>query len=82
MDWTDLTVTVLQKDSEIAEAIAQMVVPYGIYIEDYSDLEEGTWKITHVDVIDEELLKKDRSKTLIHIYLEPNQNPAEATEGD
>ena len=79
MDWTDLTVTVLQKDSEIAEAIAQMVVPYGIYIEDYSDLEEGTWKITHVDVIDEELLKKDRSKTIIHIYLEPDQNPAEAT---
>ena len=62
MDWTDVTITVAQKDSEQAEAIAQMVVPYGIYIEDYSDLEEGAWEIAHIDLIDEELLKKDRDR--------------------
>jgi len=78
MDWTDVTVTVAQKDSEQAEAIAQMVVPYGIYIEDYSDLEEGAREIAHIDLIDEELLKKDRSHTIIHIYIEPQDNPSEA----
>lgn len=78
MDWTDVTVTVAQADSEKAEAIAQMVVPYGIYIEDYSDLEEGAREIAHIDLIDEELLKKDRTHTIIHIYLEPQENPSEA----
>lgn len=78
MDWTDVTVTVAQADSEKAEAIAQMVVPYGIYIEDYSDLEQGAREIAHIDLIDEELLKKDRSHTIIHIYLEPQENPSEA----
>ena len=78
MDWTDVTVTVAQKDGEKAEAIAQMVVPYGIYIEDYSDLEEGAREIAHIDLIDEDLLKKDRTHTIIHIYLEPQENPSEA----
>ncbi|MCH4239285.1 MAG: 50S ribosomal protein L11 methyltransferase [Oscillospiraceae bacterium] len=78
MDWTDVTITVAQKDSEQAEAIAQMVVPYGIYIEDYSDLEEGAWEIAHIDLIDEELLKKDRTHTIIHVYIEPEENPTEA----
>lgn len=78
MDWTDVTITVAQKDSEQAEAIAQMVVPYGIYIEDYSDLEQGAWEIAHIDLIDEELLKKDRTHTIIHVYIEPEENPTEA----
>ncbi len=33
MDWTDLQITVPAKDIDTAAAIAQMVVPYGIYIE-------------------------------------------------
>ena len=37
--WTEITVTVDTKDIETAGNIANMVVPYGIYIEDYSDLE-------------------------------------------
>ncbi|MCH3972614.1 MAG: 50S ribosomal protein L11 methyltransferase [Oscillospiraceae bacterium] len=78
MDWTDVTVTVPQKDSEQAEAIAQMVVPYGIYIEDYSDLEEGAREIAHIDLIDADLLKKDRTHTLIHVYLQPQDSPTEA----
>ena len=34
--WTEITVTVDTKDIETAGNIANMVVPYGIYIEDYS----------------------------------------------
>ena len=40
MEWTEITVKVPTKDLEETEAIAQMVVPYGIYIEDYSNLEQ------------------------------------------
>ncbi|ARP49706.1 MULTISPECIES: 50S ribosomal protein L11 methyltransferase [Caproicibacterium] len=78
MDWTEVTVTVPQKDSEQAEAIAQMVVPYGIYIEDYSDLEQGAREIAHINLIDEDLLKKDRSHIIIHVYLQPQDSPKEA----
>ena len=42
-----------------------MVVPYGIYIEDYSALEEETLQIAHIDLIEESLLRKDRSKGII-----------------
>ena len=45
MDWTDVQITVPAKDVDTAAAIAQMVVPYGIYIEDYSDLVEEAPKI-------------------------------------
>ena len=60
MDWTEVTVSVPAKDVDRAGDIAQMVVPYGIYIEDYSNLEQEAWEIAHIDLIDEELLKKDK----------------------
>ena len=40
MNWTEITIKVPQKDTDLAAAIANMTVPYGIYIEDYSDLEQ------------------------------------------
>lgn len=78
MDWTEVTVTVNAKDIDKAGDIAQMVVPYGIYIEDYSNLEKEAWEIAHIDLIDEELLKKDRTKALVHVYISPEESPAEA----
>ena len=76
--WTEITVTVDTKDIETAGNIANMVVPYGIYIEDYSALEEETMKIAHIDLIEASLLQKDRTKGIIHIYISPEENPAEA----
>ena len=32
-------------------------MPYGIYIEDYSELEKEAWEIAHIDLIDEDLLE-------------------------
>ena len=61
MDWTEVKINIDSKDVETAGNIAQMVVPYGIYIEDYSDLEQAAWEIAHIDLIDEDLLKKDRN---------------------
>ncbi len=78
MDWTEVKINIDTKDVDKAGDIAQMVVPYGIYIEDYSDLEQAAWEIAHIDLIDEELLKKDRSRAAVHIYISPEENPAEA----
>ena len=36
-DWTEVKISVNADDIEKAGDIASMVVPYGIYIEDYSD---------------------------------------------
>lgn len=77
-DWTELQVTIPAADTDRAGDIAQMVVPYGIYIEDYSHLEEEAMEIAHIDLIDEDLLKKDRTKSTIHVYISPEENPAEA----
>ena len=61
-DWTELTVTVPTAQADVATDIANMVVPYGVYIEDYSHLEEEAWEIAHIDLIDEDLLARDRTK--------------------
>lgn len=78
MDWTEVIITVASEDIDRAGDIAQMVVPYGIYIEDYSNLEAEAWEIAHIDLIDEDLLQKDRTKGKIHVYISPEENPAEA----
>ncbi len=80
MNWTEITVSVEGKDTDAAAAIANMTVPYGIYIEDYSDLEQNAWDIAHIDLIDEELIAKDREKSIIHIYISECDNAAEALE--
>lgn len=78
MNWTEITVSVPLEHTESAAAIANMTVPYGIYIEDYSDLEQGAEEIAHIDLIDEELVKRDRTKSVIHIYISECDNAAEA----
>lgn len=78
MDWTEIKISVDNADAESAEAIAHMTVPYGIYVEDYSNLEQEVREIANIDLIDEELLGRDRSKTIIHIYISPEENPREA----
>ncbi|MDR1564243.1 MAG: 50S ribosomal protein L11 methyltransferase [Oscillospiraceae bacterium] len=77
-EWTEIIITVNIKNIETAADIANMAVPYGIYIEDYSNLEAETMEIAHIDLIDEELIAKDRSKGLVHIYINSEENPAEA----
>ncbi len=76
--WAEIAITVKTEDIETAGNIANMVVPYGIYIEDYSALEEDAAEISHYDFIDDSLLHKDRTKGIIHIYINPHENPLEA----
>ncbi|MEE0801034.1 MAG: 50S ribosomal protein L11 methyltransferase [Gemmiger sp.] len=77
MEWTDIQITVPQQYAETAEAIATMVSNGGIYIEDYRDLEQQAWEIAHVDLIEQELLDKPRDIVIVHMYLAPDENPAE-----
>ena len=76
--WQEISVIVDVKDIDVAGSVANMVVPYGIYIEDYSALEEETMEIAHIDLIEDSLLEKDRTKGIIHIYINPEENPLEA----
>ncbi len=80
MNWTEICVSIPKEFCDTASAIANMTVPYGIYIEDYSDLEQGAWDIAHIDLIDEELIKKDRKTSIIHIYISECDNAAESIE--
>ena len=78
MDWTEIKICVPVECTETAEAIANMTVPYGIYTEDYSNLEQDALDIAHIDMIDEDLIKKDRTVSIIHIYISDEENPFES----
>ena len=78
MDWTEISVEVPAERIDDAAAIANMTVPYGIYIEDYSQLEQEVREIARIDLIDDDLLKQDRSNAKIHIYIDPEDNIGEA----
>ena len=52
MDWTEVKIEIPADCIDRAADIANMVVPYGIYIEDYRNLESETWEIANIDLID------------------------------
>ena len=78
MDWTEITAKVPTNKTDEAAAIANMTVPYGIYIEDYTDLEADAEEIAHIDLIDDELINKDRTHSIIHMYIADSDNAIEA----
>lgn len=78
MDWTEILITVPNASTSAAADICNMVLRSGIYIEDYSDLEQSAWDIAHIDLIDEDLINKDRSISVIHLYFSAEDNVAEA----
>ncbi|MBQ6885406.1 MAG: 50S ribosomal protein L11 methyltransferase [Clostridia bacterium] len=78
MDWTEITARVPTEKTDEAAAIANMTVPYGIYIEDYTNLEADAEEIAHIDLIDDELVNKDRTHSIIHMYIAESDNAIEA----
>lgn len=78
MNYSEIKIIVGTSDLETATAICQMVVPYGVYIEDYSDVETSAIFMAP-ELIDKSLLEKDKSKGIIHIYIDEHQNPMEAS---
>ena len=77
-DYTELTIRIDAKDIDMAQDIALMAAPYGVYVEEYGDLERDVREIAHSDLIDEELLGRDRSRAAVHVYLSIQDNPGEA----
>ena len=80
MDWIEILVTIPVSQVDKASDVCTMVVPYGFYIEDYSELEKDALEIAHIDLIDEELIEKPRDKAIIHIYIDPESNYNDAVE--
>ncbi len=78
MDWFEIVVKVPTPFIEEVAAIANMTVDYGVYIEDYSDLETVAPEIAHIDLIDDNLLKMDKANSFIHIYINKEDNVKEA----
>ncbi|MDR3314726.1 MAG: 50S ribosomal protein L11 methyltransferase [Oscillospiraceae bacterium] len=78
MQYTELILTVPASALDAAAEIALMAAPGGMYIEDYRNLVEDTQKIAHSDLIDAALLAQDRTTGRIHLYLPPQDPPAEA----
>lgn len=67
MTYSEIVFTVDSKDKEIASDIVGMLNCGGIYIEDYTDLEDDP-TVKQVGIVDEVLLEKDKTKVLLHVY--------------
>jgi len=67
--WHEIALRVVVDDLETAAAVATVVSPDGIFIEDYSDMLEMLPTIGHYDYISEELSSKDTGVADIHLYL-------------
>lgn len=80
MDWYEIKFSISPEAVDTAAAIINMALPYGMYIEDYSDMEEVAPTVGIVDYYDEELLQKDKSSAIIHIYVNKSDNPFEASD--
>ncbi len=69
MDWRELSIEINSKDVETASNIMTMIASGGLYIEDYSDMEQQLPTVGYYDYIDQKLLDKDKTKATIHCYL-------------
>ncbi len=79
-DYNEVVFTVSEEDLDLAIDIISVANTGGIYVEDYRNLEQEVEEIAHIDLIDEDLLKRDRSVGKIHLYLDVTVNPAEITD--
>ena len=78
--WNELTVKVKNEDTARASDVCTVIADMGIYVEDYSDLENVVWNIAHVDLIEQELLERDRTHSLIHVYIKQEKAALECVE--
>lgn len=78
MDWTDIVLSISSKDITEASSIAADGRAPRTYIEDYSTFDEDIKFFGPVEIIDEELIAKDRNIAKIHVYISPEENPCEA----
>lgn len=71
MQWTDIKIITDKKYEDVFDFVSAEVCPMGVQIEDYSDLEQQVQEIAHVDLIEADLLAKDRNEIIVHHYISP-----------
>ena len=69
--WIEIVVRAPIGALERAEAALHTIAPLGLYIEDYSDLEQAVKTISGIDLIEESLFNTDRGSALLHVYFPP-----------
>ena len=79
MIYSELKLIIPSSQGEIACAIASMLDIGGLYLEDYSDMLDCEI-VKNVGLIDEDLLKKDTTTAILHIYLPEHISVLYATE--
>ena len=67
MDYKQIKVTCDTADLDEVTAVMSMT-DNGLMIEDYSDIEE-TFKDVYADLIDDELLKMDKTKSSVSVFI-------------
>ena len=76
MEWTDVVVLLPAQRADDAVELVSSLSAGGVYVEDYTDLEEQVNAIAHIDLIEQDLLDKPRDEVKIHTYLSPEENVA------
>ena len=71
MTYSEIMIELASTDVQKASDIATMLNLGGMYIEDYSDLMENEI-VKQVGIVDEELLQKDKTQAIMHVYIDEN----------
>ncbi len=79
MEYIEVTLTLPSAAAQTAVDIAEMTDIGGIYLEDYSDMMDCEL-VKAINLVDEDLLNKDKTTAILHIYFEKNANLAGAME--
>ncbi len=79
MEYIEVTLTLPSSAAQTATDIAEMTDIGGIYLEDYSDMMDCEL-VKAINLVDEDLMNKDKTTALLHIYFEKDANLAEAME--
>lgn len=79
MEYIEVTVTLPSDRAQTAVDIAEMTDIGGIYLEDYSDMMDCEL-VKAINLVDEDLLNRDRTVAVMHVYFEKDANLAEAME--
>jgi len=77
MEYIEVTLTLPSAAAQTATDIAEMTDIGGIYLEDYSDMMDCEL-VKAINLVDEDLMKKDTSTAILHIYFEKDANLAGA----
>lgn len=76
-DYTEVKVSFDSQYTDTAADLAVICFPEGVYFDDYRNIEADVVSAAHIDLIDEDLLNKSGSDTVMHVFLSPDKNVTE-----